>query len=266
MKGFRITGTVIILFLITSLVQAHEFWMQPKKLRYAKGETMVLDFMVGENFEGELWSLKKERLVKFDHLAIGKQASVMGVTVPGEGKNLSFTFQQEGTQVFVMQSNNAFLKLDGEKFNAYLKEDGLDEILEHRTKTNTLTDSASEHYARCAKLLVQVGDKTDETYRKPVGLPLEIIPLSNPYSVKIGDEIKFRVLFQGKPLEFTLVKIWNKGAGKTFIQNLHTEKDGTVTARLSNSGSWMVSTVKMIPSKDPKADWQSYWSTLVFGL
>ena len=262
----RRLGLSIVVFLAVSLAHAHEFWMQPKKFRYTKGETMSLDFMVGENFEGELWNLKKERLVKFDHVSAGKSVNMIHAAVPGEGKNLSVTFQQDGTQLFVMQGNNSFIKLDGEKFNAYLKEDGLDEILEHRTKTNTLADSAREHYARCAKLLVQVGDKTDETYRKPAGLPLEIIPLSNPYAAKIGDEIKFRVLLNSKPLEFTLVKIWNKGEGKTFIQNLHTEKDGTVTARLSNSGSWMVSTVKMVPSKDPKADWQSYWASLVFGL
>jgi len=257
---------VIFLFLSASLAQAHEFWMQPKKFLFTVRETMILDFMVGENFEGELWNLKKQRLVKLDHIAAAKTVNLLPAVKEGEGKNLSVTFQQEGTHLFVMQSNNAFIKLDGEKFNAYLKEDGLDEILEHRTKTNTLADSASEHYARCAKLLVQVGDRKDQTYRKIAGLPLEIIPLSNPYNTQIGDELKFRVLFNGKPLAFTLVKVWNKGEGKTFIQNLHTEKDGVVTIRLSNSGSWMISTVKMVASIDEAADWQSYWASLVFGL
>jgi uncharacterized GH25 family protein len=263
---YRKPFITLAIFLVASLATAHEFWMQPKKFLFKKGETMVVDFMVGENFEGEFWDLKKHRVVKFDHLVAGKFTSLVNSVQPGQGKNLSITFQQEGTQLLVMQSNNAFIKLDGEKFNAYLKEDGLDEILEHRTKTNTLTDSASEHYARCAKLLVQVGDRKDDTYRKIAGLPLEIIPLSNPYSMQIGDELKFRVLFHGKPLAFSLVKVWNKGEGKTFIQNLHTEKDGVVTTRLSNSGSWMISTVKMVSSKEETADWQSYWSTLVFGL
>lgn len=256
----------LIILLGASLAQAHEFWMNPKKFQFNKGETMVVDFMVGENFEGELWNLKKQRLVKLDHITATKTINLLPAVKEGEGKNFSVTFQQEGTHLFVMQSNNAFIKLDGEKFNAYLKEDGLDEILDHRTKTNTLTDTAREHYARCTKLLVQVGARTDDTYRKVAGLPLEIIPLTNPYALRIGDEMKLRVLFNGKPLAFTQVKIWNKGQSKTFVQNLHTEQDGTVTTRLSNAGSWMVSAVKMVPSNEAEADWQSYWSSLVFGL
>jgi uncharacterized GH25 family protein len=256
----------IAVFLLCSLAHAHEFWMQPKKFLFDVGETITLDFMVGENFEGELWNLKKERLAKFDHITVGKSVSMINATVPGEGKNLSVTFQQAGTHLFAMQSNNAFIKLDGEKFNAYLKEDGLDEILEHRTTTNTLADSAREHYARCAKLLVQVGDRHDDTYKKVVGLPLEIIPLTNPYAIRKGDELKFKVLFNGKPLGYTQVKVWNRGEGKTFIQNIYTEKDGTMTTRLSNAGAWMITAVKMVPSKEATADWQSYWASLVFGL
>lgn len=266
MSKYQKILVVLVVFLSVSVVQAHEFWMQPKKFLFTVGETMTLDFMVGENFEGELWDLKKERLVKLDQIAAGKTTNLLNLVTPGAGKNLSVTFQEEGTRLFVMQSNNAFIKLDGEKFNAYLKEDGLDDILEHRTRTNTLADSASEHYARCTKLLVQVGDLKGGAFRTIAGLPLEIVPLTNPYSTSIGSEIKFRVLFNGKPLEFTQVKVWNKGTGKTFVQTLHTEKDGTFTTRLSNSGSWMISTVKMVPSKDPKADWQSYWASLVFGL
>jgi uncharacterized GH25 family protein len=256
----------LVLFLALSLAYAHEFWLQPRKFKFAKGETMVVDFMVGENFAGEYWDLKKHRVVKLDHLASETSTNLIGSVQAGEGKNLSVTFQQDGTQLLVMQSNNAFIKLDPEKFNAYLKEDGLDEVLEHRTNNGTLADTARENYARCAKLLVQVGDRTDDAYRKVAGLPLEIVPLSNPYALKMGDEISFRILFNGKPLAFTLVKIWNKREGKTFIQNLHTDKTGTVTTRLSNFGSWMVSTVKMIPSKEAAADWQSYWASLVFGL
>jgi len=258
--------TLIVVFLSVSLAQAHEFWLQPKKFQYTIGETMVVDFMVGENFEGEFWDLKKHKIIKLDQLTINKSTRLTNSVKPGEGKNLTVSFQENGTHLFVMQSNNAYIKLDAEKFNAYLKEDGLDDILELRTRTNSLGDSSREHYARCAKLLVQVGDRTDETYRKIAGLPLEIIPLNNPYHLKIGEELKFRMLFNGKPLGFTLVKVWNKGAGKTFIQNLHTDKDGTFTMRLSNTGTWMVSSVKMVPSKEENVDWQSYWTSFVFGL
>ncbi|HEY3429396.1 MAG TPA: DUF4198 domain-containing protein [Cyclobacteriaceae bacterium] len=255
-----------IFFLTASLVQAHEFWLLPQKFQFSLGETMEFDFMVGENFEGQFWELKKQKFAKLDHHTTGKSESLLNLIQEGKGKKISLVLEQEGTHLFAMQSNNSLIKLDGENFNAYLKEDGLDEILEHRTKTNTLADSARENFARCAKLLVQAGEKTDDTYQKVVGLSYEIVPLSNPYNIKKGDELKFKVLFQGKPASFVKVKVWNRGEGKTFVQTSYTEKDGTLTTRLSNSGTWMISSVKMIPSKQKSADWQSFWATLVFGL
>ena len=35
-------------------VAAHEFWLQPDKFIYKKGETASIKFRVGENFEGDV--------------------------------------------------------------------------------------------------------------------------------------------------------------------------------------------------------------------
>lgn len=266
MKQLKKTVFVFSLFLVASLAQAHEFWLQPNRFQFSVGEVMEFNFMVGENFEGEFWDLKRQKLARLMHLSGGRSENLKDSVEEGKGKKVSVVLQEEGTHLFVMQSNNSFIKLDGEKFNAYLKEDGLDEILEVRTKLGKLADSARENYARCAKLLVQVGDQTDDTYKVIVGLPLEIIPLSNPYASKKTEELKFKVLFHGKPLPFTQMKVWNRGEGKTFVQNMYTDKDGTLTTRLSNAGMWMVSTVKMVPSRQPTAEYQSFWGSLVFGI
>ena len=266
MKLCRKTFITGILFLAVSLAQAHEFWLQPKKFQFNVGEAIEFDFLVGENFEGQFWELKRQKFAKLDHHTIDKSESLLNSIQEGKGKKVSVILEQEGTHLFAMQSNNSFIKLDGENFNAYLKEDGLDEILDQRTKAGTLSDSARENFARCAKLVVQVGGKTNDTYQKVTGLTYEIVPLSNPYSIKKGDELKFKVLFQGKPAAFAQVKVWNRGEGKTFVQNIFTEKDGTLTTRLSNSGMWMISSVKIIPSKQKFTDWQSFWATLTFGL
>jgi len=252
--------------LVSLLAQAHEFWMQPDKFKFAVGETAQIDFMVGENFVGERWDLNKHRLLRLDHHATSYSEGLIEQVNSGAGKNLEVKLTKEGTHLFIMQSNNAFIELEGEKFNAYLEEDGIEDILAFRKKNNLLDKPAKEYYARCAKLLLQAGTKTDDTFKKQVGLPLEIMPIKNPYAVKQGDEISFQVLFEGKPLPFTMVKVWNRKEGTAFMQNIYTQKDGTITTRLSNQGAWMVSCVKMVPAKEEGADWQSYWASLVFGF
>jgi uncharacterized GH25 family protein len=74
------------------------------------------------------------------------------------------------------------------------------------------------------------------------------------------------VLFNGKPLIEQMVKVCNKINTITFLQNMYTEKDGTIKFPLSSKGPWMVSTVKMIESTMPGADYQSMWSSLVFEI
>lgn len=265
MKSMR-TIAFLIIFTISLIVQAHEFWLQPDKFLYQPGEVLKLNFMVGEDFTGERWDLKKHRLVRFDHHAGNYSNGLIEQVVPGEGNNLELKLESEGTHLFVMQSNNAFIELEAEKFNAYLQEDGLEDILAYRTKTNTLDKRAREYYQRSAKLLVQVGHTPDDTFSKRVGTPIEIIPLKNPYALKPGDELKFQVVFEGRPLAFALVKVWNRKDNRTTVQNIYTEKDGTLTTRLSNTGMWMVSCVKMVPAKEAGADWQSYWGSMVFGF
>jgi uncharacterized GH25 family protein len=166
----------------------------------------------------------------------------------------------------VMESTAVFAQMDAAEFNEYLKEDGLDDALAHRTETNTLDKSAKEVYTRFAKLLVQVDNKTDDTFKKSANLPIEIMIEQNPFLMKVGDPVRFKILFEGKPLFGARVKVWNRYQNRTTLQPIYTQQDGTIETHISNPGMWMVSVVKMIPSRDPKADWQSYWGSLVFGI
>jgi uncharacterized GH25 family protein len=172
----------------------------------------------------------------------------------------------QGTHLIALQSNKAFIELEAEKFNAYLAEDGLDNIVKHRQEQNEAGNPAREHYQRFAKLLLQGGTTTDEVYKRSVGFPIEIIPETNPYKLKSGDYLGCRVLFDNKPLAHQMVKVWSIVGNRTFLQNMYTENDGTIKFPISSTGPWMVSTVKMLPSEGKEVDYESMWASLVFGI
>lgn len=246
-------------------VQAHEFWLQADRYFIKTGEKVQLKFMVGENFMGEPWDLKVHRV---ESLAAyeGEIVRTLVDSIDQETGTLSTRFAKPGTKMLVMQSNAAFIELEPDLFNAYLKEDGLDEVYAVREQSKTLGSKAREHYSRHTKLFVQVGETRDEVYKKIVGMPIELVPQRNPYELKKADKIRFLVLFNGKPLFGAKVRVWNRFDNRTTIQNLYAQKDGMIEMQISNPGSWMVSVVKMIPSKDPAADWRSYWGSLVFAV
>ena len=257
-----------LLFLIigVGLVQAHEFWLQPVNFFLKSGEHLVVSFKVGENFAGEPWDLTTHKIERLDLHHLNQSRNVRDSVAPGAKNNLSLRLREEGTHLLAMQSDNTFVGMEADKFNEYLKEDGLDEVYDQRKKTNTLTEPSKEYFVRFTKLLVQMGHKTDNTFSKIVGFPLEIVPEQNPYALKQGDAIRFKILYNGKPLFGAKVRIWNRFDSRTTIQNIYTEKNGVVETRVSNPGMWMVSVVKMVPSQQEGADWQSYWGSLVYGV
>ena len=263
MKRFVI---LTIVQLVTLLASAHEFWLQPKKYRYKVGEEVNIDFLAGEGFTGEFWDLTKHKVEKVELYRVSGVSNLIHQVKRGKGSNISVKTDQEGTYLIAMQSNAAYIETEGPAFNDYLKEEGLDDILSDRKKLNQLNNPGREYSTRFAKLMVQVGEKKDDTFKKLVGLRYEIVPDQNLYSLKTGDYLQCKVFYEGKPVPHALVKVWSKINTTTFLQNIYTEKDGTVRFPISTSGDWMVSSVKIIKSEKPGAEYHSLWASLVFGI
>lgn len=247
-------------------LQSHEFWLEPFKFKVQPGEGITIKFAVGENFTGNDWDLSKHKVVR---MALHEKQGLQDLTakVPAtKGTKQKIILANLGTKLLAMQSNAAFIQLNGKKFNAYLEADGLENIIAWRKANNQDTVGAREHYTRYAKLLVQVGDTPDDTWQKVVGHKIEVVPLQNPSLLKSGDYLSVKILFDGKTVPHTMVKVWGHVGNKIFLQNTYTENDGTVKFPISASGPWMVSTVRMEKSKSTTVDWESHWASLVFNV
>lgn len=255
---------LVLTVLVATLSQAHEFWLQPRKFQYKVGDEMIVDFMVGENFGGEFWDLARHKVERLEiHMGTTVKNLIKDVT-PTVGKNLTYKFDREGTHLVALESDFAFIELDAGKFNDYLKEDGIENILAERKKNGTLETGAKEFYKRYAKLIVQSGTKLDGTFRRSAGFRYELFPMTNPASIKSGDYLDCQLMWEGKPVPHTMVKVWSHVGNRIFLQNIYTENDGMIRFPISSPGAWMVSSVRMIPSEKEGADYQSLWSSLVF--
>jgi uncharacterized GH25 family protein len=93
------------------------------------------------------------------------------------------------------------------------------------------------------------------------------VPDQNPYALKPGASLTVRVLADGQPLRGALVRVWRQLPGQPAqVFTFHSNQNGRVLFKLDGAGSYLVSTVRMVPAPDPKAaDWQSTWATLTFG-
>jgi uncharacterized GH25 family protein len=255
-----------LIMLLGFIAQAHEFWLSSEKFTYQVGEELKINFNVGKHFIGKPWDLKLDKVEQLTLHHLNNVTDLRPTIKEGTKENLALILKEEGTHIISMQSASSIQEVDANIFNEYLKENGLDEVIQYREQNGLTSKPVKENYTSFTKLMVQVGDKRDETYKKSIGFPLEIFIEKNPYNIKVGELIKFKVLYEGKPLFGAKIMVWNRYDNRTTMQPVYTLQNGVIEARISSKGPWMVSVVKMVPSRDKSADWQSYWGSLVFGV
>lgn len=263
MKKFLL---IVFLGALMFMLQSHEFWLEPLYFKVKSGEQLAVSFLVGEKFTGQSWDVVKNGV---ENIQLYENERIIDLkqNVPkSKGAKLRVILPNAGTKILAMKSNQSFIELNAEQFNGYLKEDGMEEIFDWRVKNKHENIGAKEFYTRYSKLIVQVDDQLDDTWKKEIGHRLEIVPDQNPVGMKSGDYMGCKVLYEGRAVPHILVKVWGHVGNKIFLQNIYSENDGTIRFPISAGGPWLVSTVKIEKSKKPEADWESSWATLVFNI
>lgn len=258
---------MLSLFCCLSMI-AHEFWIKPSRTRVQVGDRVALTLQVGENFTGEPWKGKGSRVNLYRHYFLESEKDMMLAIEPGDAivDLPDFIPTHEGTHMIAFETDKAFIEMEAEKFEDYLKEDGLMHAYEYRVDNGERFKKGTEKYSRCAKVLIQAGEMADYTYKKKADLKLEIIPDKNPYGYDVEKGISFKVLYEGDPLDGATVKWWRRDGEKLERDELVTNHRGEVHFGTTKPGLYMISVVHMVRLvNDPDADWESTWSTLVFG-
>jgi uncharacterized GH25 family protein len=129
------------------------------------------------------------------------------------------------------------------------------------------------YYIEGARGIVPVGGDTDPALAtKPQGLPIEIVPLSHPGTIKVGQKLILQVLYQGKPLPGAEVKARYDGfpaltsdTAQAFSDT--TDQEGKVTFTPLASGNWIVIARNKVPYEGPgTCDATDYGTSLYFTI
>lgn len=263
-------AAVLTCLLLAAPAGAHDYWLVPETYRPKDGATVPVRLFVGEHFKSEqevAYSAKKTPLVR---LVTAKGAAQIEERKEGTKPAFGFTMSGTGSAVLRVDRDWSSITLKADKFTAYLKEEGLDEIVKARAAAGESEADGKERYRRCLKTIVQGGGKPDDTPSKPLGQVLEIVPLKNPYALKAGDELPVRVEFEGKPLAGFKLTAHHRTGEELTNATATTDKTGTAVLKLPKAGPWIVRGVHMrrVTEKNPTpaADWESFWASVTFEL
>lgn len=247
---------------------AHDYWLVPETFAPKPGADVPVRMYVGEGLKPEqevAYASKKTAALQL--VTAGKVVKDFPELKDGAKPAFAFKMDGQGTAVLRVDRDWSAITLKADKFTAYLKEEGLDEVVKARAAAGEADADGKERYRRCLKTIVS-GAKPDDTPTKPLGQVFEIVPGKNPYALKAGDQLPVVVLFEEKPLAGLKVAAHHRDGDALTTATATTDKDGKAALKLTKGGVWVVRAVHMrrVTEKDPTpaADWESFWASVTF--
>jgi len=250
---------------LTTAALAHVFWVQPMRYGVAVGDIVKVQLHVGDTFPGDIVPRDDEKIEKFVVEGPSGEKPAMG----RDADSIAAVFRptQPGTYLIAYRSKPSPVTLEADKFEAYLRDKGLEKIIELRANAGQSSLPGREVFSRSAKAAIRVGDqRSDEVATKDLGFRVEIVPKSNPASLKPGDALALSVMSEGKPLAGALVQARNvEHPGARLVDRA--DNKGQLSFTLAHAGVWVIDTVDMFAApKDSGADWESVWASLSFEI
>jgi len=244
---------VIACLLSCAPLGAHDFWIEPSTFRPATGAMVMTTLLVGQQFVGDPIARDSSQIERFVVRDARGERNVAGF----EGHNPAGIVRMEnGTAAVVgYRSKPAFLSMPPEKFEQYLRDEGLDTVLAARTRRGESKQPSREIYSRCAKTLLGVrGD-----FSRPLGFRLELTPESLDAS-----RVVVRLDYESHPLANALIIAMHRDDPSLRIR-VRSDAHGRAAFSLPKPGVWMIKSVYMIDAPPASgAEWESLWASLTF--
>jgi uncharacterized GH25 family protein len=243
---------------------AHDLWIEPTTFSPEPGQIVGVRLRVGHNLLGDPLPRDPALVNQFVvEDAAGRQpvygrdgadpAGLLRVAMPG-------------LLVIGYHSHPSAVELMADKFNQYLKEEGLDAVAALRAQRNEMGARAHELFSRCAKSLLLSGAPSEAQGDRLLGFPLELVAERNPYALRTEEDLPVRLMFENRPLTGALVVAMNRRAPAEKLA-ARTDLAGRVRFRLRPGRMWLVKAVHMVPAPaGATAQWESFWASLTFEL
>jgi uncharacterized GH25 family protein len=256
----------ILLFLILAFgaraTLAHDFWIEPSTYRPQVGTNVMASLRVGQEFVGDPVARDSSMIERFIVRDGAGERDIAGLERRDPAGYLAV--EHPGLAVIGYRSRPKYLEMPADKFEQYLKDEGLEAVIAARKRSGDSLKPSKEIFSRCAKSIILAdGGGAGARFDTALKFRYEIIPKTNPYQMK-NDELNVVVLYDGKPLPNALVVAVHQEDPSLRLR-LRSDGKGRVTFHLPKRGVWLIKSVQMIPAPaGSSADWESLWASLTF--
>jgi len=248
---------------------AHEYWFESDSFILRLNQTTSVHLYVGEELKmDEERPYQPSKTRSFDLFSPNAKFDMRTMADADKSPLLTFSANIQGTYLLNMERDWSYIKLDAAEFEKYLADEGMAYVIPQRKKLGETDKPGRERYSRFLKTLLQVGDNRTGNIKTRIGTKLEIVPIDNPYTKKIGGTTQFQFWFDERVLADYTIFATNRDGDNVVTQKIVTDKEGKATVKLDRKGLWLIRLVvmKRCQRNCGEADWESYWGALTFGM
>lgn len=247
------------LLLVAGRADAHDFWIEPSSFRPKPGSVVSVGLRVGENFIGDPVRRHSSLIKRFTVLQGEEEQPISG----SDNIDPAGLFEAEGqeTALIVYEGGGSQVDLPAKRFDDYLIQNGLSEIVAERARRGEQDRAGRERFYRNAKAVL-AGRYRNDRVTKPMGLRYEIVPLEDPTGETAT--LDMQLLFDGEPLSGAQVEAISRDWPKAGIV-MQSDAEGKVRMHLPQAGVWLIRSVHMRRAGwFSDVDWESDWASLTF--
>jgi uncharacterized GH25 family protein len=268
----RIVIAAVLLLVVAGSLAAHDLFLRPENFFVAPSGTISVRVLNGTFSKSEN-AVARERLR--DISVVTPDGLMHPDTSEWDDRSdtttsvLRVRVGPSGTYVIGASVKPRELTLAAKDFNAYLASDGVPDVLAARRRDKELDRPARERYHKHVKALVQVGATRSDGYQTILNYPAELVPLDNPYALRVGSALRVRALVEGQPVANQLVISGGRtpSGGRIAQRSVRTDSTGVARVRIASRGAWYVKFIHMErATADTTIDYESKWATLTFGV
>lgn len=276
-----VAGLVLSIAGTAGILTAHDFWLVPSGLTAGPGASLEVLGQSGSRFPTSGGATQPAQVVEARIISGASDEKVTDLSVSGKSLMLRHRPRSAGQYVVGVKLAARSARTTPARLQRYIALEGAPELAARYETEGAypVMDSVTQESAKFAKTIVQYGARGARAFNKPVGHPLEMVPLDDPSSARVGQSVRVRLLLDGKPLpnvhvragwgDPALVNAEPPAAGTapaTPDQVILTDAEGVAKIAITDAGLWNVRTLYAYGMRGMPAHWLVYFSTMVFSV
>ena len=261
--------TALALAALCGAARAHEFSLRPASFEPEPGSVLAVSLRVGHGAAAEPVPRDEARIARF--VFVGGEGEKPVVGFDGAVPAGLVRPERAGVAVLGYRSLPSPLELPAPRFEAYLRDEGLEAVAALRRERGETAEPGRERFARSSKALLRVGGADGAGWDRRLGLPLELTPLRDPFELREGpsgalEPLELELSWEGRPLCGALVRASPLDDEVGLRLEARTDERGRASFALPFGGQWLFNAVHMERSEVDGAQWASTWGSLTLEL